>query len=135
MRGPLLAVALAVAGLVGSAVAAWVGYLVRGTGTHFKCGDGTSTCINHLPLTVHMHALLLLEATVAVLVYSLFVAFAVADDLGRPDPAFEAAHGSAPTDVPPAFAQPLPAYGSDASVGSQGGLQDPWRHGDAAGTA
>ena len=39
-----------------------------------------------MPLWVQMHGLLFLEATLAVLVYSLFVAFAVDDDLGRPDP-------------------------------------------------
>ncbi|HZZ97618.1 MAG TPA: hypothetical protein VFE19_11395 [Jatrophihabitantaceae bacterium] len=85
-RGPFVALALVVGGFVGAALTEWVGYLVRGDGNGFACTAASGRCIDHLPLTVHMHALLLAEAIAAVLVYSLFVAFAVDDDLGRPDP-------------------------------------------------
>jgi hypothetical protein len=85
-RGPYVALGLAVGGFVGAALTEWVGYLVRGSGKSFACTASSGHCIDHLPLTVHMHALLLVEAILAVLVYSLFVAFAVDDDLGRPDP-------------------------------------------------
>jgi hypothetical protein len=43
-------------------------------------------CIDHLPVSVHLNGLTLLEAATAVLVYSLCAAFAVRDDLGRRDP-------------------------------------------------
>lgn len=119
VRGPLIAAALVLGALISSAVAAGVGYLLRGSGQHYRCGDGSSTCINHLPLTVHMHALLLAEALIAALVYSLFVAFAVADDLGRPDLSV----GS------------QTSAGAQSSVGPQGSLQNSWSHGDAAGPA
>jgi uncharacterized membrane protein YeaQ/YmgE (transglycosylase-associated protein family) len=85
-RGPYVALALAVGGFVGAALTEWVGYLVRGTGAEFACTAPGGRCVSHLPLTVHMHAVLLVEAILAVLVYSLFVAFAVDDDLGRQDP-------------------------------------------------
>ena len=88
-RGPYVAIGLAVGGVVGAALTELVGYLIRGQGTHYHCTAASGTCIDHLPLTVHMHALLLVEAILAVLVYSLFVAFAVDDDLGRPDVARE----------------------------------------------
>jgi hypothetical protein len=80
-RGPVAAVALAVGGLLGAVLTDLVGHLLAG-GT----GDGDArTVLRHLPLAVHMHGLLVLEAAVAVLVYSLFVSFAAADDLGRGD--------------------------------------------------
>jgi hypothetical protein len=85
-RGPYLALGLVVGAFVGAALTEWVGYLVRGNGNGFACTAASGHCIDHLPLTVHMHALLLAEAIAAILVYSLFVAFAVDDDLGRPDP-------------------------------------------------
>lgn len=117
-RGPYVAIGLALGGVCGAALTEWIGYLVRGEGTHFHCNSETGTCISHLPLTVHMHALLLVEAVLAVLVYSLFVAFAVEDDLGRPDPGH-------PT--PALYPYPEP------SVHPEHGLQHPWREGDAAG--
>jgi hypothetical protein len=120
-RGPYVALGLVIGAVAGAALTEWLGDLVRGPGNRFACNSATGKCIDHLPLTVHMHALLLIEATVAALVYSLFVAFAVADDLGRPDPARASrAAGQHP---------PQP------SVGTEGDLQQPWRHGDAAGPA
>ncbi len=81
-RGPLMAVALGVGGLAGAALTWWVGYL-SGGGTY----DGAAkTIIKQLPLSLHMHGLLLVEPAFALLVYGLSTAFAVSDDLGRPDP-------------------------------------------------
>lgn len=93
-RGSLMALALCVGGLGGSLIADGVGHLVRGSGSTYPCGTETGRCVEHLPLWVQMHGLLFLQAAVAVLVYSLFVAFAVDDDLGRPDPVREARAGS-----------------------------------------
>lgn len=83
VRGPYVVLALAVGGFAGAGLTALVGWALRGDGKHFTCGS--ATCINHLPLTVQMRGLWFLEPFLAVLVYGLFVAFAVADDLGRPD--------------------------------------------------
>jgi hypothetical protein len=81
-RGPLVAAALAVGGLAGAALTWWIGYLTGG-GTY----DGrTGSIIAHLPLTVRMHGLLFVEPALALLAYGLLAAFAVRDDLGRPDP-------------------------------------------------
>jgi uncharacterized membrane protein YeaQ/YmgE (transglycosylase-associated protein family) len=142
-RGPYVAIGLVIGAVVGSALTEWLGYLVRGTGNSFACNSATQKCIDHLPLTVHMHALLLIEATVAALVYSLFVAFAVADDLGRPDPGrtsrASGGYTAPPVAEPVAAAWPPPAPvgypAAPPSVGTEGDLQQPWRHGDAAGPA
>lgn len=83
VRGPYVALALAVGGVVGAMLTDLVGWALRGHGKHYPCGQ--LSCIDHLPLSVQMHGLWFLEAFVAVLVYGLFVAFAVADDLGWPD--------------------------------------------------
>jgi hypothetical protein len=85
-RGPYVALGLGVGGLAGAAFCELVGNLVRGSGRTFSCSAASGRCIDHLPLTVHMHALLLAEPIAALLVYNLCVAFAAADDLGRPDP-------------------------------------------------
>ena len=103
-RGSLVALALVVGGLGGSLIADGVGHLVRGTGSTYPCGTETGKCVEHLPLWVQMHGLLFLQAALAVLVYSLFVAFAVDDDLGRPDPGARSPRGG--------------------SVGPQGGVED-----------
>jgi hypothetical protein len=104
---------------------------VRGGGTHYSCGAGT--CVDHLPLTVHMHGLWFVEAFLAVLVYGLFVAFAVADDLGRPDPKPRAATYP-PVPVASAVGSQGYSVGSQGySVGSEGDAQHGGGHGDAAG--
>jgi hypothetical protein len=78
-RGPVAALALAIGGLLGASLTALVGHLLAG-----GSADGPPrTILRELPLSVHMHGLLMLEAAVAVLVYALFVSFAAADDLGR----------------------------------------------------
>jgi hypothetical protein len=109
-RGPAIAAALTVGGLGGAALTDWIGHLVRGPGHTYACGSDTGKCIEHLPLTVHMTALLLLEAMLAVLVYGLLVAFAAHDDLGRPDPVRQR-----------------------LSVAARVDAHDGWRDGDAAG--
>lgn len=81
-RGPVAVTALGVGGLLGAAAMAGVGRLLGGGSDAGKA----NTLLEELPLRVHLEGLLLLEAAVAVLVYSLFASFAVADDLGRPDP-------------------------------------------------
>lgn len=125
VRGPYLAIALAVGGIAGAVLTDVVGWATRGDTDDAKVG----TVIQHLPLTVHMHALWFVEATAAVLVYSLFVAFASSDDLGRPEVG-RAAQRTGHADWHP---PPAPVGAAQPSVGTQGGLQDPWRHGDAAG--
>jgi hypothetical protein len=85
LRGPLGVLALMTGGLAGAAVTNAIGHVVRGPGTTYSCGSDTGRCIEHLPLTVHMPALYLLEPLAAVLVYGLLVAFAARDDLGRAD--------------------------------------------------
>jgi hypothetical protein len=81
-RGPVMALALGVGGLLGSYLTSVVGHALAG-GT----GNGkANTLLQHLPLTVHMRGLFLLEATVAVLVYGVCASFAAEDDLGRPEP-------------------------------------------------
>jgi hypothetical protein len=98
-RGIMTVVALAVGGLGGAAATAAVGHVMRGDGHKYTCGSGASSCIDHLALSVHAHGLLLVEATAAVLVYGLCIAFARDDDLGTPDPAGELARGSVGADV------------------------------------
>ena len=122
VRGPFVAAGLAVGGLAGAALTDLVGWAVRGTGADYHCGAGT--CIEHLPLTVHMHGLWFLEAFIAVLGYGLFVAFAVADDLGRPDA------GTRPPAPAPSGPEPVAS-----SVGPQYEPQDGGGHGDAAGAS
>ena len=117
-RGPVAGAALAVGGLIGAALTAGVGALVGGGSDRGKTG----TLLRELPLRVHMHSLLLLEATMAVLVYTLFVSFAVRDDLGRPEPGCEA--GDDTTDA---------ASDDAGSVGVDGQLQDGRGDGDTAG--
>ncbi len=119
VRGPFVGIALAIGALAGAALTDLVGWAVRGDGNNYSCGAGT--CIDHLPLTLHMHGLWFLEAFIAVLGYGLFVAFAVADDLGRPDPSRTPA-------APPAGAEPVAS-----SVGPQHEPQDGRGYGDAAG--
>ncbi len=89
-RGPLVLLGLVVGGLVGSLLMELFGHLIGGgsfTGKTFHYEDGTSRVYTaQLPVSLHVHGLLFAQSTVAVLVYGLFVAFAVRDDLGRPDP-------------------------------------------------
>jgi hypothetical protein len=81
VRGTVTVLALAAGGVVGAVLTDLVGYWTAG-GTDT---GATGTVLAALPLTVHMHGLLLVEAAVAVLLYCLLACFASDDDLGRPD--------------------------------------------------
>jgi hypothetical protein len=116
-RGPLVAFALGLGGLAGAWVTGLVGHLAGG-GTN---SGPPNTEIPHLPLNVHMTGLIMVEGALALLLYSILTAFAVDDDLGRPDPTRDALR-------------------APALVGSMEGLvqpqhfsQDGWAHGDAPG--
>jgi hypothetical protein len=82
MRGPVTALALCLGGLAGAGLTSVVGNVVGG-GTN---KGPANTEILHLPLSLHLHGFYLLEGLLAALIYSILVAFAVDDDLGRPDP-------------------------------------------------
>ncbi|MDT4938355.1 MAG: hypothetical protein QOG80_2026, partial [Pseudonocardiales bacterium] len=81
VRGPVAALALGVGGLAGAWLTEIVGRALDGGRT-----DGpVNTLLPHLRLSVHMHGLRILEPLTAMLCYSLCVAFAADDDLGRGD--------------------------------------------------
>lgn len=82
VRGPVMALALCLGGLLGSVLTGTVGHLLDGGHGNGK----TNTLLPQLPLAVHMRGLWLLESAVALLVYGVCVSFAAEDDLGRPDP-------------------------------------------------
>jgi hypothetical protein len=132
-RGAWVAVALGAGGIAGAALTDLVGWALRGTGSTFPCGTDTGRCVDHLPLTVHMHGLWFAEAVVAVLIYSLLVAFAADDDLGRPDPGRETARRlsrrRARREVSGID------EGSGRSVASERRVEDPWRDGHGPSTA
>ena len=79
-RGPVAAAALAAGGFAGALCTEGIGRLIDG-GTD---SAPVNTVIRHLPLAVHATALRLLEPLLALLVYSVFTAFAADDELGRP---------------------------------------------------
>jgi hypothetical protein len=136
-RGPWVAFALGLGGLAGAWVAGLVGHLAGG-GTN---SGPPNTEIPHLPLNVHMTGLIMVEGALAVLVYSVLTAFAVDDDLGRPDPVRDAlrpvalvgaGYGyGAPSPGGPVPGGPTPGD----SVQPQNLSQDGWAHGDAPGLA
>jgi hypothetical protein len=81
-RGPLVLLGSCAGGFLGAVLTAWVGHLVGGGSVHGKTGS----TIAHLPLSLHMRGLSVVEPGIIALVYGMFVAFAARDDLGRPDP-------------------------------------------------
>lgn len=102
VRGPWIALALAVGGWLSAEVTSQVGHLVAGgadSGPYHHI-------IDHLGLHVRASGLIMLEGAAAVLLYSVLAAFAVQDDLGRPDPARNAGQP-----IPLEFAS-VPASGS-----------------------
>jgi hypothetical protein len=113
-RGPTMVIGLAVGGLLGAYSTAVIGTAVGGGTDDAPIG----TAIAHLELHVQATGGYYIEAALAVVMYSLLVAFAADDDLGRPDPARAAAH-----------ARRQPA----ALAAAQGGVEDARGHGDAAG--
>jgi hypothetical protein len=84
-RGPVLVLGMCAGGLGGAALTWWIGYLSGGGSYRGK----PNTIIKHLPLSLHMHGLLLVEPALIALVYGLLVSFTAHDDLGRPDPVRE----------------------------------------------
>lgn len=89
LRGPIAVTALGAGGVLGALCMRVTGYLTGGGSTDaVKCDlpQGYGGCIKHLPVSLHIGGLMLLEGAAAVLVYSLCAAFAVRDDLGRRDP-------------------------------------------------
>jgi hypothetical protein len=102
-RGPFVVLGLTVGGLLGALLTELVGHLTGGgsfTGKRYDFADGSVREITlHLPLSLHAQGLLFVEAAAAALVYGLFVAFTVRDDLGRPDPVRDALIASASVDA------------------------------------
>lgn len=116
-RGTPAVIALTLGGLAGAGLTALVGHLTGG-GT----GSGrTNTVIGHLPLSVHISGLLLVEAAAAVLVYGFCVSFATDDDLGEADPVRELARASVRPDVELQYA----GGDGDGSSGLQQGYLPP----------
>ncbi len=125
-RGPLVLLGLVVGGLCGAALTDLIGHLSGGgsfSGKKYELSDGSVQEVTlRLPLSLHMTGLLFVEAAIAALLYGLLTAFAVHDDLGRPDPVRD--------DV---RAQRLGPPVDDVSVGAGGDPQGGWGYGDGAG--
>lgn len=81
VRGPVVAVAVTLGAVAGGLLTELVGHVLGGGRDH----GPVNTVIPHLPLTVHVHALRVVEPLAAVLVYAICAAFAGPDDLGVGD--------------------------------------------------
>lgn len=90
-RGPVLLGALAVGGVAGSALMWLVGRLTGGGSDTGVSSGHAAGYIAQQRISLHTPGLLFVQAGVAVLVYGVLAAFAGPDDLGRPDPARDAA--------------------------------------------
>lgn len=124
LRGVPAALALTVGGVAGSLLMLLTGHLSGGgDGTGRAIPDSTQRYSAQLPLTVHAQGVLLVQAALSALVFGLLVAFAVRDDLGRPDPVRDGLVRDA---------QQPDGWGSD-SVTAGSHPQDGWGHRDAAG--
>jgi hypothetical protein len=134
-RGVAVAAGLLVGSLVGALLTEVVGHATGGgsaTGSVVNSASGQQFRLtHHLPLSLHLGGLVVIEAAVAMLVYGLLVAFAVHDDLGRPDPVRDAVLAARTQ----ASAVPAPAPYGPASVDAGGYPQDGGGYGDAAGPA
>jgi hypothetical protein len=123
-RGPFVVLGLGVGGLVGALLTELVGHLTGGgsfTGKRYTFSDGSVHEVTlHMPLSLHAQGLLFIESAAAALVYGLFVAFAVRDDLGRPDPVRDSLVAAASVDA-----------GDHPSVDAGDHPQDGGGHGDA----
>ena len=80
-RGPEMVAALGLGSVVGAALTALVGFLLGAGSVTGRPGTVIVTRLN-----VHAYGLYFLQAALAVAVYSICVAFAKDDDLGRPEP-------------------------------------------------
>jgi hypothetical protein len=89
-RGATLMLGLAVGTMGGAALTELIGRVSGGGSFHGRpalLSDGSRQNVTvHLPLSLHIPWLVVLETVIAALVYGLLVAFAARDDLGRPDP-------------------------------------------------
>jgi uncharacterized membrane protein YeaQ/YmgE (transglycosylase-associated protein family) len=135
-RGPYVAMGLAAGGLLGAMLTHLIGHLLRGGGSYQYTSGGTAF-LTHLPLNVQMKGLWFVEPALATLVYSLLVAFAAADDLGRPEVRRprRALAPVAPAPLPAAPPAPLlpPATPVHPSPRAEGDLEHGGRHGDGPG--
>ena len=124
LRGVPAALALTVGGVAGSLLMLLTGHLSGGgDGTGRAIPDSTQRYSAQLPLTVHADGVLLVQAAVSALVFGLLVAFAVRDDLGRPDPVRDDLVRDPQRPDGPGF----------DSVAAGPHPQDGWGHRDAAG--
>lgn len=127
LRGPAAIAALGLGCFAGALLTEYVG---RWSDTG-RADGAVHSLISHLRLDVHMRGLRVVEPLVAILVYSLIVAFAPTDDLGRP----EVIEATDVTDQPLAVdgADPITWAGPADSIQSGRHAQDAGRDGDAAG--
>jgi hypothetical protein len=79
VRGPAMVAALAVGGVLGSLIAAWVGHLTGG-GNHIVVAN--TNVVKQLPLSVRMNGLFLVQAIAALAVYLVAALASASDDLG-----------------------------------------------------
>jgi hypothetical protein len=125
-RGPLVLLGLVVGGLCGAALTDLVGHLTGGgsfSGKKYDLSDGSVQEVTlRLPLSLHMPGMLFVEAAIAALLYGVFTAFAVHDDLGRPDPVRDELRGRR-------AGPPL----DEISVGAGHEPQGGWGYGDGSG--
>jgi hypothetical protein len=91
VRGPVVAGALALGGVLGALLTDLVGGLAGGG----RDTGAVGSVLTRLPLSVHAQACLLVEAIAALIVYSIGALSAKPDDLGRPDPPVPALVGPA----------------------------------------
>ncbi len=122
-RGPTVLLGLCAGVAGGGLLTEVVGHLTGGgsfSGAMYRLSDGSRREVTlHLPLSLHIQGLVLIGPAVVALVYGLFVAFAVHDDLGRPDPVRDTllarraarADSSAPPAEPSVHAGDYPQYG------------------------
>lgn len=120
LRGVAAALGLAVGSFAGSLLMWFVGYLTGGGSDTGRAVRGSTYHYTaQLPLTVHAHGLLLVQPAMAMLVFGLLVAFAVRDDLGRPDPVRDSLTASIAPGAHPQYGW---GYGDAAGPLQQGDL-------------
>ncbi|WP_375475133.1 DUF2567 domain-containing protein [uncultured Jatrophihabitans sp.] len=116
-RGPLVLFGLVVGGAAGALLTELVGHLTGGGSFHgraYRLSDGTTAQVTlHLPLSLHMPGLLLVEPGLAALLYGLLAAFTTHDDLGRPDPVRAALRGRRPDEPADPFEPAGPQQPTD----------------------
>ena len=136
-RGAVALVGMTVGALVGALLTELVGHLSGGgsfTGKTYHYADGSSRRLTpHLPLSLHAHGLLFVEAALAALVYGMFVAFTARDDLGRPDAKQKTVRRRAVGPTSDGGGSISGGSIGGGSIGGGGQPHDGGGHGDAAG--